>query len=275
MVQNILALSTQETKFLSSISAKGLEIFTTADAQAYWASPAKAANVLSRLIRKGWIKRLSRGVYMVVPLAAGPDRTWTESAYVIAPHLIQPSAIGYWSALHYWNMTEQVPRTVFVQSTRQKPPMEILGMRFHFVTVKQSRFFGILQQSLEGKPFQVTDREKTLVDAAARPDLSGGVIQLSHALRTTYQEIKWPRLDDYLTMWDGGTVRKRLGYILETLALPVPDLNTRLEKWQDMLSEGISPLEPGAGKEGNIATRWRIRVNVNLHPGMVENDSGK
>ena len=31
-----------------------------------------------------------------------------------------------------------------------------------------------------------------------------------------------------------------------------------------MLSEGISPLEPGAGDAGQIATRWRVRVNVRL-----------
>ena len=35
-----------------------------------------------------------------------------------------------------------------------------------------------------------------------------------------------------------------------------------LERWQQLLSHGISPLEPGAGQAGPTVTRWRLRVNV-------------
>ena len=72
-------------------------------------------------------------------------------------------------------MTEQVPRTVFVQSTRRKRPVEVLGIRFRIVPVSQARLFGVTRRTLDGKAVQVTDREKTLLDAAARPDLSGGI----------------------------------------------------------------------------------------------------
>ena len=206
MPRNIAAPSTQEAEFLSFMAAEGKEIFSTTDALAYWSDPAKAANVLNRLVRKSWLKRLHRGVYMVIPLAAGPERIWTDSALVIAPHLIHPAAIAYWSALRYWNMTEQVPHIVFVQSTRRKRPIEILGMHFRFVTVKESHFFGISRRTMDGKPILVTNREKTLLDAADRPDLSGGVAQLAHSLQAAHQDVSWPRLDDYLARWGGGAV---------------------------------------------------------------------
>lgn len=73
---------------------------------------------------------MERGVYLLIPLEAGLERTWSESPMVIAPYLIQPAAVAYWSALHYWQMTEQIPRTTFVQSTKRKRPVEIQGMRF-------------------------------------------------------------------------------------------------------------------------------------------------
>jgi predicted transcriptional regulator of viral defense system len=159
-------------------------------------------------------------------------------------------------------MTEQVPHTVFVQSTRRKRPVEILGMRFHFVSVSQARFFGVTRRTLDGKPIYVTDREKTLLDAAARPDLSGDVDQLAQALYAAWANLDWARLDDYLTRWGGGVVVKRLGYLVETLSLPVPDLDRRLERWRELLSQGISLLEPAAQAEGPVVTRWRIRENV-------------
>jgi predicted transcriptional regulator of viral defense system len=262
VTKTIRELSAQEAEFLSCLSADGQTIFSTAQARAFWGNANYTVNVLNRLIRKGWLQRLERGVYMIIPLEAGPQRAWSESALVIAPHLIQPAAVAYWSALHYWTMTEQVPHTVFVQSTRRKRPVEVLGMRFRFVTVSQARFFGVARRTLDGKPIYVTDREKTLLDAAARPDLSGGVEQLAQALRAACADIDWARLDDYLTRWGGGVVVKRLGYLVEMLSLPLPDLDRRLERWQGLLSHGISLLEPGAQADGPVATRWRIRANV-------------
>lgn len=262
MTKIIRELSAQEAEFLSRLSAVGQTIFSTAQAREFWGNADYTANVLSRLACKGWLQRLERGVYMVVPLEAGPQRVWSESALVIAPHLIQPAAVAYWSALHYWNMTEQVPHTVFVQSTRRKRPVEILGMRFHFVSVSQARFFGVSRRTLDGKPIYVTDREKTLLDAAARPDLSGGVEQLAQALHAAWANLDWARLDDYLTRWGGGVVVKRLGYLVEALSLSVPDLDRRLERWRELLSQGISLLEPTAQARGPVVTRWRIRANV-------------
>jgi predicted transcriptional regulator of viral defense system len=176
---------------------------------------------------------------------------------VIAPYLIQPAAVAYWPALHYWQMTEQIPRITFVQSTKQKRPVEIHGMRFQFVAIRKEKFFGILERSLNDKKFPVTDREKTLIDCAHRPELSGGSVQLAQALETAYPEMDWPKLDSYLKRWGGGTVVKRLGYLVEGLKLPIPGREKRLAEWQKMLSRGISSLEPGAGQLGPVVTRWR------------------
>jgi predicted transcriptional regulator of viral defense system len=161
-------------------------------------------------------------------------------------------------------MTEQVPRTVFVQSTRRKRPVEVLGIRFRFVTVSQARFFGVAHRTLDGKAVHVTDREKTLLDAAARLDLSGGITQLAQALQVAYPDVDWGRLDDYLTRWGGGASVKRLGYLVEALALPIPDLEQRLQRWQGMLSQGISLLEPGSNAAGPVVTRWRLRLNLDI-----------
>ncbi|MGB0386023.1 MAG: type IV toxin-antitoxin system AbiEi family antitoxin domain-containing protein [Ardenticatenaceae bacterium] len=271
MTQNINGLSKKQAEFLSHLAAEGKNLFSIQQAHAYWGSPAYTANVLSRLVQKGWLRRLERGVYMLLPLAAGRERVWSESGYptsldkcVIAAHLIQPAAVAYWSALHYWNMTEHIPGVVFVQSTRRKRPLEVLGMRFRFVSVKEAHFFGVIQRTVDGKPIYVTNREKTLLDAAARPDLSGGIAQLAQALQAAHSDINWQRLDDYLVRWGGGVVVKRLGYLLERLALPIPDRKTRLEQWQNMLSAGISTLEPGMAARGRTVTRWRVRVNVDV-----------
>lgn len=265
MPQNITGLGPKEAEFLAVLAEEGKTIFSVERARRFWGDAAYTTNVLGRLEKKGWLLRLERGTYMVVPLEAGPDRTWAESALVLASHLIQPAAIAYWSALHYWHLTEQIPCTVFVQSTSRKhqPQKEVLGFSFRFVTVVESKFFGVVRRTLNGQPIAVTDREKTLVDAADRPDLSGGSAQLAQALRAAQADLDWQRLDDYLGRWPNTGSLKRIGYLVETLDLALPRREDRLRRWRDALSPGIVLLEPGGDRDaGRIVTRWQLRVNI-------------
>ncbi|RLC70063.1 MAG: hypothetical protein DRI81_19615 [Chloroflexi bacterium] len=265
MSHNIGGLGPKEAEFLAVLAEEGETIFAVERARRFWGDAAYTNNVLGRLERKGWLRRLERGTYMVVPLEAGPDRFWAESALVLAPHLVQPAAIAYWSALHYWHLTEQIPRTVFVQSTSRKHQQkkEVLGFSFRFITVVESKFFGVVRRTLGEQPIAVTDREKTLVDAADRPDLSGGSAQLAQALRAVQADLDWQRLDDYLQRWPNTSPLKRIGYLVETLDLTLPAREDRLRRWRDLLSPGIVLLEPGRGREaGRIVTRWQLCVNV-------------
>ena len=264
MTRSITELGPKEAEFLSRMAGEGQTIFTAEQARRFWGDAAYTINVLGRLENKGWLRRLERGTYLIIPLEAGPSRDWSESALVIAPYLIEPAAVAYWSALHYWTMTEHISRTVFVQSIHRKhhSQVEVLGIPFRFVTVVEDKFFGVAKRTLDGKSFYVTDREKTLLDAADRPDLSGGIGQLAWALRTAWTDVDWPRLDDYLARWGTGSLIKRLGYLIETLALPLPDREERLSRWRRSLSSGIVLLEPRSGRTGYVVTRWRLRVNV-------------
>ncbi len=264
----ITGLGQKEAEFLSRLSQCGDIIFTTRQAQEFWGEPALTWQVLNRLQRKGWIERLERGLYMIVPLAAGPDRQWAEDPFVIAAHLIQPAAIAYWSALHYWNMTEHIPQIVFVQSIarRHRAQALILGVSYRFILITESKFFGVITQYRSGQPFPITDREKTLIDACDRPDLSGGMALVYQALRTSLDQLEWERLDDYLARFGSSAVYKRFGYMIELGNLDIPEREERLERWRAKLKSGISPLEPGAGTSGPINSRWRLRVNVEVNP---------
>ena len=261
---NIMAISKQEINFLSTLASTRKNIFTFEDARVFWSTSSRTANALSRLARKGWIKRLDRGTYLIVPLEAGPEQTWSESGLVIAPYLVNPAAVAYWSALHYWNMTEQIPQTTFVQTTVRKQSMTLFGQEFRFITVRPERFFGTYERTADDRRIIVTDQEKTLLDAAARPDLSGGIVQLSQAMKAASSNLDWEKLDTYLEKWGGGTVVKRLGYLLEGSALNVPGTEQRLIRWRNMLSAGISLLEPGSQARGPVVTRWRLQVNITL-----------
>ncbi len=257
-----MSLSQQETNFLTHFAASGKRLIRVDEAEAFLHSRPAATKTLSRLASKGWLQRLERGLYLIIPLEAGPDRTWSENSFIIGPQLVTPGAVAYWSAFRFWNWTEQIPKVTFIQTTKRKKPVRIDGITYQFVTVQESHFYGIVNRSLEGAPVPVTDPEKTWIDAAARPDLSGGIYPLAQAMKAHQGSIDWDRLDRYLVRWGGGAVAKRLGYLVEALQIAVPA--ERLLRWQQLMTRGISLLEPGLEQNGRVATRWQLQINVDL-----------
>jgi predicted transcriptional regulator of viral defense system len=127
-----------------------------------------------------------------------------------------------------------------------------------------------VKRTVSDQRIQVTDQEKTVLDAADRPDLCGGIWQLAQALRAHWSELDWSRLDDYLACFASGALYKRLGYLVEGLDLPIPERRGRLAGWQARLTAGIAILDPSEVADGVARRRWRVRDNIGLVPNRGE-----
>jgi len=93
-------LGSQERVFLTSMASQNMRIFRFQDAIPYWTSVEQARKALSRLAKNGWIKRLKRGLYLLVPLEAGIDGQWSDDPLLIGTQLAPDGTIAYWTALH-------------------------------------------------------------------------------------------------------------------------------------------------------------------------------
>ena len=269
---DIISLSDAEASFLTTLAASGKQIFVTKDGYDLLGKSKATRDALARLVEKGWLERIEKGKYLIVPLEAGPERIWTEDAHVTARYLVSPAMVGYWSALNYWNLTEQVPRVTHVQTTARKENRRprVMGMRFRIVRVKPRKFFGGHTYRARETRVEVTDREKTIVDCLDRPDLSGGVGQIGRALLEGDGNFDWDRTTMYLRRFGSGAVVKRLGFLVDTLELAHPPEPRRLDEWRDLLTAGISKLDPSTPRARHrIATRWRVGVNL-PEEGLVE-----
>lgn len=259
------ALSSELAGALSHLAAKA-PLFTVEEFAKVTGRPkSKTWRVLHSLLEGGWVERLSKGRYSIVPLEAGPEATWSEDSLVVACHLAEPASVAYWSACHYWNWTEQVPRTVFVQTTQRKlhSTRVVLGVRYRFVCIRSNKLFGLSKRTTDRGTFTITDREKTLVDALDHPELCGG-IQLVLEMLPAAEFIDWDKVDDYLQRMGSGAIYKRLGFLVEWLGsrLDLPDREVRMGRWLSHLTAGYAPLESGGSSGGPTDTRWRVRINV-------------
>lgn len=64
-------------RFLAAMAEQDKRVFNLEDALPYWPSPHMARKALSRLVKGSWLERIERGLYMIVPLEAGPEGRWS------------------------------------------------------------------------------------------------------------------------------------------------------------------------------------------------------
>ncbi len=214
---------------------------------------------LERLQRKGWIQRIKRGKFAVIPLSSGEERSPQLHEFLIAMEIISPAAIAYWSALNHHGMTEQLPRTVFIATNHpvRHPPEEILGVTFKIISLRPLKFFGIIQDWIDERPFWITDKEKTIIDGLDLPKYIGGVGEIVKALTRTWTELDEAKLKDYAAKIGNTAVTKRLGFLMEALGLGNPEV---LQK-PASLSRGFSPLDPTLPRQGKHNRRWNLLIN--------------
>ena len=157
---------------LNEMARLGKDVFTIEEARkATELENSVLKETLSILVKKEWLIRLERGLYLIVPFEAGQEGRWASDPFVLASKLITPYYISYWSAASYWGWTEQLPSTVFIASPSRKFVNEktILNVTFRFIKISEDKFFGICEEWVANKKIKFSDKEKTIVDILDKP----------------------------------------------------------------------------------------------------------
>ena len=211
--------------------------------------------ILSRLEKKGWIERIEKGKYIVIPLGAEKGK-YTLNEFVLGAYLVDPCIISYWSALNYYGLTEQIPRTVFIQTTSRKKHQEvtIFGVPYKIIRVKEEKIFGVEKAWFEDTQISLTSREKTIIDCLDKPQYAGGIIEVAKALRT--EEYDKNILIKYAKRIHNSGVIRRLGYICDFLQIPIhlPEIKTR----------NYLKLDPILAETNKLDSKWHLIINEKL-----------
>ncbi|MCZ7362266.1 MAG: type IV toxin-antitoxin system AbiEi family antitoxin domain-containing protein [Candidatus Methanoperedens sp.] len=110
MITQNIKLGANELKLLFTIEEENKSVFSITDAKRILKTSAPSVwNVIYRLKKKGRIEEIEKGKYLLIPARAGYEGSWSEVPYLLVPHIIRAHYIGFWTALNYWGMTEQVP----------------------------------------------------------------------------------------------------------------------------------------------------------------------
>ena len=252
------------SKLLSLLSSKNNEeVFTIKEAKDI--SRIKGPTLRKLLFdmeRNGWIERIERGKYLIHPLDAGLG-THRTHPFIIARKMVKPYYIGFLSALNHHGVSAQVSRTVFIATTKKKRSLSFQSQEFRFVVLDKKRFFGFEEEWVGNMKFNISELEKTVVDCLFLPEYGGG---LSEVIKAFGEKMDYEKLCDYAIKMDDVSIVKRLGYILDALAIDTP----AKEKLLKNVSGSYCPLDSTIGKSGKKNAKWRIIENVSNDELQVE-----
>jgi len=266
-LQEMAQLSPDEAKLVARWEAEKKTTFRASDVQAALNCTRNYARVLLyNLERKGWVERITRGLYQFIPLSYGfPEKIPPSNAFVIGAALVEPYYFSYYTTNSHYGFTTQMPFTIFIATTKKKPEVEWASSTFKFVTLTERKFFGYRREKVFDTEMNMAEPEKSLVDSFDKPRYIGGIEQLARITWRGLSKINPEKLVDYAIKMRSHALVQRMGFIMDFLAqegLVEPFHHRLRDELLAHVGKGAIYLDSRKPKTGRFINEWRIMNNV-------------
>lgn len=240
--------------------ANGKFIFSSEDVRnMYDLSPAQTWRLLRKMLETGVIVKLWRGFFMLsedmiinVPIEAIIDSFFSGEHYYV----------GLSSALVHWKATEKILTTIFVLTPKRTfcgRKIKVRRWEIRFVFLNEKFFFGFIRRPIRGYMFNVSDREKTVLDCLLFVGTYVPFRDVMNAIVSLRPRISCQKLLEYSLRIGKKALIQRLGFLLER----VNTCTEILEELRKFVSSRYIYLDPTMDKvEFSRDETWRIIVNI-------------
>ncbi len=243
-------------QLLDDLVSEGLMQFTSAAAATRLSrSPAATGNLLRRLVRDGLVDRVRRGHYAIRQLGTLGTVAAAENVLlaVSAGFAHLPHRVAYRTALDQLDLLAHPSRAIQVAVSRPTRSETLSGRRLTVVQ-ESAAALGVGAKRQDG--VWISDLERALLDAAARPELVGGAAVLAEAIAAAASKgVDAPRLMTYARALSWAPALRRIGSIADTLQ--IAGLAGRLEPLAKPTSD--IDLEPGQATSSYRDSKWWVR----------------
>jgi predicted transcriptional regulator of viral defense system len=225
-------------------------------------SDSVARNTISRLAKKGWLRRMAQGRYETVLADTGgwavPNpwaalSAWEQSYYV-----------GFKSAAYELGLMPDRPGNVQTcVATGAKRPQAWGDIPIVLIYLAKYDSVGTEARQLHGFDVRIASTEKLLIDGANLPGRVGGVLGLARIVDRAADQVDWAELVGLSRTSSRGRVSmRRLAALLEILERPVPEPLAAAAT----AMPGESALFLGERRthsaHGERLSQWQVVVNV-------------
>lgn len=221
-----------------------------------------AKRVASSLCRKGALDRVSRGIYLVRPFRS-LVRPSSSSSVVAAAALLRSEPYylgGLWAFTHHGLTEQQHASTIDAFVARRRSPVFRRPARLALHVVRTELLsYGIATVEVERMTVNVSDVERTLLDALDHPRLVGGMRRALDLFSTGLARADLNTLIGHAVRGSRHSTCQRVGVLLERRGAR-RSLLTRLER-KVRERKTLLSMVPRAPRSGRISKRWNVVEN--------------
>lgn len=194
-------------------------------------------NLLYRIRKRNLIYQIERGKY-----------TLYDDPILFASYIYIPSYISLWTAFRYYNLTEQLPRTIFIMVPRSRKSLKFQNTLIKFIKTKY--LFGFKKERYNNFDIFMAEPEKAVIDSLLSKKTP--LDEVIKVIKTKKLNIK--KLIRYAMNVKNKALSKRLGFILD-------ENNISCNELKRFIDNNYIQLDPMLANTGKKNRKWRIIDN--------------
>ena len=254
-------LSSRERLVLAEWERARVSRVTRADVASRWGAE-RADKLTSALVRKGALRRVGKGIFLVVPLRAQARPSTPSAAAMVAALLSdEPYYLGgLWALTNHRLTLQQYTTRIDAFVVRSHRPRTLANAHLRFHRVPPSRIASCSEiASIEGSPARVSTKEGTLLDLLDYPDMAGTLRASLALVEHALEQVDLQRLVRLATAVARSSTCQRLGVLLERRGVS-PSRLAGLRR-RALVTQSLTSMVPGTPRRGPVNVRWRIVEN--------------
>jgi predicted transcriptional regulator of viral defense system len=217
--------------------------------------------------RTGRLRRLTRGIYAVVPPGSDP-KSYLPDPYLVAALLRPDTIISHHAAFDLLGVSHSVFHTFTYYTAEPRRTLQIDGLRWHALrhptplVCARKIGFGVVTLDRQGVLIKATNAERTLVDGFAGLKWVGG-LEEHVACAAALRDLDLDLLEKYLKLLDQRSLYAATGWFLENHTEVAGENRAFLQRLQKHVPR--QPLYLGMRRPGGrLEARWNLIIPPHL-----------
>ena len=261
---NYRSLGPIESRLVLGLTEEGRRELTRQEAMTRFSLAENTVNeVLTNLVRKGWLARAGRGKYLLIPPEWGATPVGESNTLALASQLTTDGYIAFSTAAAHWGLTTQIRNVVWIVTRTHARLRRINDSDIRFARLPAKALFGFERVKVFGYAVPMSDLEKTALDCIEYPERAGGLPEASAILANAARRWNWEKAAGYFERRGNTALIQKFGYLCDAGHLPMPDaIRARLRNSLKPSSRTyLMPRRPGMPPPA-YDRDWGVVVNV-------------
>jgi len=206
-------------------------------------------NLVTKLVRNGWLIRLKRELYAISDLS---NRGFLSlSPYFVANLLVENSYVSFEAALQHYGMFDQSLAKISSVSLKSHKTIKLNNTEYGFIKSKPDYYFGWQDIPAENKTARIAFAEKALIDMINFHRTKYAVDLVLEKLREYKKDLDFKRFEEYLRKFP-VTIAKIFGLLFDLEGI---DSTNLFEFSRSKSKYGVHLMTTGDKK---FNSKWRL-----------------